>query len=67
MSNFIEVVDGNKKRHLINIQHIEEIVEVKEKECFIYLNVVCDNSQDRYAIKESYDVLKKLIEERLKG
>lgn len=27
MKNFIEVTDSNGNRHLINIQHIEEIAE----------------------------------------
>ena len=40
MKNFIEVCDGNGKKHLINIRHIEEIAEKNENSCFIYLDVV---------------------------
>ena len=63
MKNFIEVTDSNRKRHLINIHHIEEIAERNEDSCFIYLDVVnSGESQDYYVIDEPYEVLKKLIE-----
>lgn len=66
MKNFIEVVDGKRKKHLINIQHIEEIAEKDDNSCFIYLDVVnSGETQDYYVINEPYEVIKRLIE--LKG
>lgn len=65
MNKFIEVTDGNGKRHLINIRHIEEIVEIDENKCFLYLDVTYSETQDYYAINKPYEVIKKLIE--LKG
>ena len=63
MRNFIEVIDRDRKRHLINIQHIEEIAEKDENCCFIYLDVVNNGeTQDYYVINEPYEVIKKLIE-----
>ena len=63
MKNFIEVTDGNEKKHLINIRHIEEIAESGENRCFIYLDVVSNGeTQDYYVIHEPYEVIKKLIE-----
>lgn len=66
MKNFIEVVDREEKKHLINIQHIEEIAQKDENWCFIYLDVVNNGeTQDYYVINEPYEAIKKLIE--LKG
>ena len=62
MRNFIEVTDRYGKRHLINIRHIEEIVECNENECLIYFDVACGESVDSYRINEPYEVIKKLIE-----
>lgn len=63
MKNFIEVTDSNGNRHLINIQHIEEIVEKSEDSCFVYLDVVNNGeTQDYYVISEPFEVMKKLIE-----
>lgn len=63
MKNFIEVIDRNGKKHLMNIRHIEEIAEKDESSCFIYLDVVNNNeTQDYYVINEPYEVIKKLIE-----
>lgn len=64
MKNFIEVIDRNGKRHLINIRHIEEIAECNENECFIYFDVACGESVDSYRINEPYEVIKKLIESK---
>lgn len=62
MKNFIEVIDRNGKRHLINIRHIEEITEKNEDSCFIYLGVVNNGeTQNYYVIDEPYEVIKKLI------
>ena len=61
MNKFIEVIDRNRKRHLINIRHIEEIVEVDEKRCFIYLDIAYSETQDYYDIQESYETIKLLI------
>ena len=64
MKNFIEVIDRNEKRHLINIRHIEEIAECNENECLIYFDVACGESVDSYRINEPYEVIKKLIESK---
>ena len=61
MKNFIEVIDRNGKRHLINIRHIEEIAECNENECLIYFDVACGESVDSYRINEPYEVIKSLI------
>ena len=66
MKNFIEVTDRDMRRHLINIQHIEEVAEKDKHSCFIYLDVVNNGeTQDYYVIYEPYEIIKKLIE--LKG
>lgn len=63
MSKFIEVIDSNENRHLINIRHIEEIAEKGDNSCYIYLDVVNNGkTQDYYLINEPYEVIKKLIE-----
>lgn len=63
MKNFIEVTDRDRKRHLINIQHIEEIAERGENWCSIYLDVVNNGeTQNYYVINEPYEAIKKLIE-----
>ena len=63
MKNFIEVVDEDKRKHLISIRHIEEIAELDENRCCIYFDVVCsEETPDYYVINEPYEVIKKLIE-----
>ena len=64
MRNFIEVTDRNGKRHLININHIEEIAECNENECLIYFDVACGESVDSYRINEPYEVMKLVIESK---
>lgn len=64
MKNFIEVTDKYGKRHLINIRHIEEIVECNENDCLIYFDVACDESVDHYTINEPYEVIKLLLEKK---
>ena len=65
MKNFIEVTDRKRKRHLINIQHIEEIAEKDENSCLIYLDVVNNGeTQDYYVINEPYEVIKSLIKSK---
>ena len=61
--SFMEVVDSQDKRHLINIRHIEEIAEIDDKSCYIYLAFNCPNAneQDYYLINEPYEVIKALI------
>jgi len=66
MRNFIEVIDKERKKHLINIQHIEEIAEKDENRCFIYLDVVNSGvTQNCYVVNEPFEIIKKRIE--LKG
>ena len=64
MKNFIEVIDRNEKRHLINIRHIEEIAECNENECLIYFDVACGESVDSYRVNEPYEVIKLLLESK---
>ena len=64
MKGFIEIVDGGGNRHLINIRHIEEVVETTKNRCWIYLMHNCPdaNEQDYYLVEEPYDIIKKMLE-----
>ena len=63
MKNFIEVIDKERKKHLINIRHIEEIAEKDENRCFIYLDVVNSGAtQNGYIVYEPFEIIKKRIE-----
>lgn len=60
MKGFIEVTDEQRTKHLINIRHIEEVVNST-----IYLDVInphCDE-QDRIICEESYEEIKAKIAE----
>jgi hypothetical protein len=61
---FIEVVDKVKKRHLINIRYIEEVIESDRDGCYIYLGHNSPNAteQDYYLVDEPYETIKRLIE-----
>ena len=61
MKNFIEVTDERSKKHLINIRHIEEVVECDDNRCFVYLDVVSGETQDYYTINKPYETIKLLI------
>ena len=64
MKNFIEVTDKQNKKHLINIRHIEEIVECNENECLIYFDVACGESLDYYRVNEPYETIKLVLESK---
>lgn len=66
MKGFIEIVDSNEKRRLLNIRHIEEIAERDECSCFIYLMHNCPDAveQDYFIVKEPYEVIKTLLEKK---
>ena len=49
-----------KKRWLLNIRHIEEVVEAETKDkCLIYMAFACPDAveQDYFEVKESYDII----------
>ena len=60
MSGFIEIICSNDKRRLLNIRHIEEVVETETKgKCLINMAFTCPNAieQDYFEVKESYDAI----------
>lgn len=66
MSGFIEIIDKNKNRRLLNVKHIEEIAETTTKDgCYIYLAFNTPNStdQDYFEVSESYEDIKNKISE----
>ena len=67
MKGFIEVLNEDNNRVLININYIEEVIEEKNN-CIIYLNFHSPNSNsfDFEYIKEPYESIKSKIEEAMK-
>ena len=66
MSGFIEIIDKNKNRRLLNVRHIEEVAEKITKDgCYIYLAFNTPNAieQDYFEVAESYDSIIGKIEE----
>ena len=60
MSGFIEIICVDDKRRLLNIRHIEEVVEAEtEGNCFVYMAFTCPDTkeQDYFKVKESYDAI----------
>lgn len=60
MSGFIEIICADEKRRLLNIMHIEEVVETETKgKCLIYMAFNCPDAmeQDYFEVKESYDAI----------
>ena len=60
MSGFIEVTRKNGHRRLINIRHIEEVMETSNKNiCSIYMAFNIPNAieQDYIEVAESYDAI----------
>ena len=66
LKGFIEIIDRNVKKRLINIRHIEEVAERDEDSCYIYLMHNCPNAieQDYYIVGEPYEVIKMLMIEK---
>ncbi len=64
MSKFIEIkAFGCENRRLINIKHIEEVVEIDENSCRIYMAFSVPNAeeQDYFEVDMSYDEVVKEI------
>lgn len=61
--NFIEIVDKNRKRRFINVDFIEEIAEIDEERCYIYLGFNCPNAieQDYFEVNIPYARLVSMI------
>lgn len=60
MSGFIEIVDKNNCKRLLNIKYIEEVTEKTTKDgCYIYMAFNTPNStdQDYFDVEESYESL----------
>ena len=66
MKGFIEIVDSNKNRRLLNIRYIEEIAECDKGRCYIYLAHNCPDAteQDYFLVNEPYEVIKMLLEKK---
>lgn len=66
MSGFIEIIDKNKNRRLLNVRHIEEVAEKITKDgCYIYLAFNTPNAieQDYFEVAESYSsVIEKIAD-----
>ena len=67
MKGFIEVTAENGT-HLLNVKHIEEVWKDKDGKCSIYFafNIPDAVEQDHVIPHESYDEVKKKIEEATK-
>lgn len=67
MKGFIEVLNEDNNRVLININYIEEVIEEKNN-CTIYLSFhsLNNNAFNYKYIKESYESIKSKIEEAMK-
>ena len=63
MKGFIEITSKDGKRRLLNIDHIEEVSEIGEHHCNIYMAFnnpgACE--QDYYQIRKSYDEVVEMI------
>ena len=63
MKRFIEIIDSNNNRRFLNINHIEEIVEKDENNCYIYMafNVPDAIEQDNFLVNKPYNEIISLI------
>ncbi len=64
MSGFIEIIPKwDKKRRFINIRHIEEVVEVDENTCRVFMafNVPDATEQDYFEVDKPYDEIISMI------
>lgn len=68
MKGFIEVIDKNGRKHLINVRYIEEVYSDDKDDCYIYLAFNCPGAveQDYIFVYKPYDEIKRLIEEASK-
>lgn len=67
MKGFIEIVDKVGKRRCLNVRHIEEVCEVGEHHCNIYMAFNCPDAyeQDYFQVRKSYDEIVALIREAM--
>ena len=67
MKGFIKVTAENGT-HLLNVKHIEDVWKNKDGKCTIYLafNALDADEQDHIFPYESYDEVKRMIEEATK-
>lgn len=65
MKRFIEIIGSDKKRRLLNINHIEEIVEKDENNCYVYMafNEPDAIEQDYFLVNKPYDKIVSMIKE----
>lgn len=63
MKRFIEIIDSNNNRRFLNINHIEEIAEKDENNCYIYMafNVLDAIEQDYFLVNKPYNEIISLI------
>ena len=64
MSGFIEICPiFNRSRRFINIKHIEEVVEIDENSCRIFMafNVPDATEQDYFDVDKPYDEIVSMI------
>ena len=56
MTKFIGFTDVNGKKRIVNVDYIEEIIEIDENSCCIYMAFNCPNAieQDYFIIKKPY-------------
>ena len=65
---FIAIIGKDGKRRLLNVRHIEEVCEVGEHHCNIYMAFNTPNAieQDYFQVRQSYDEIVDLIVEAMK-
>lgn len=64
MNGFIEIKSaGGGNRRLVNIRHIEEIIENADGTCKIYFAFICTGAVEQYFIEttQSYEEIKSKI------
>lgn len=64
--HFIQIVDKNRKKRLVNIDYIEEIAEIDSERSYIYLAFNAPNAveQDYFEVNIPYSKLVSMIYER---
>lgn len=65
MKGFIEIVGKDNKTRLLNVRYIEEVCEIGENHCNIYMAFNCPNAtdQDYFQVRLPYNVVVDLIKE----
>lgn len=67
MKGFIEIVGKDNKTRLLNVRYIEEVCEIGENHCDIYLafNLPDAYEQDHYQVRLPYSRVVELIREAM--